>query len=174
MIKNTLFIISFIFTFSCQAFPSLDFIQKHKSAKKSGLIKVGTGVAFILPSFIPLDSTFLNIAQSFGGTAGSGLILAGVYQILIETFAEQNEKQNLHLNTPRFDNFAHTLARNEEFLAGAVFAAAGLALYNTGQTLQASDNSIALTAIGLALMGAIAVKQFNKDYLPQILASLNK
>lgn len=173
MIKKIL-ILSSAFILSGHSFPSLDFMHKQNNAKKTGLVKIGLGTALILPSLVPINSIPLNIAQFSGDILGSGLVFTGLYEILVEILAEQDEQKSLHLKTPHFDNFAHTIARNKEFLAGAAFAAAGLALYNAGQTSQASDSSIALTAIGLGLMGVAALKQFNKDYLPHILANLNK
>ena len=172
--KNILFVISFAFALPCHGFYGLDFLRKQNSQKKSGLTKMGIGIAFALPAYVESNSMPINIVKSAGALTGGGLMIAGFWQFLVDALAEEEVQESLYLRTPRFDNFVHAIATNEQFIAGALLAATGLVLKCASETDNASDTSFASAAIGLALMGAVAGKQFGKDYLPLILAYLNK
>lgn len=164
---------SFAIALPCHGFYGLDFLRKQDSQKKSGLTKMGIGIAFALPAYVDSNSMPINIVKSAGALAGGGFMIAGFWQFLVDALAEEEVQESLYPRTPRFDNFVHAIANNEQFIAGALLAATGFGLKCASEAGHASDTAFANAAIGIALMGLVAGKQFGKEYLPHIIAFIN-
>lgn len=174
MIKKILFITSFTFALNCHSFPGLDLLRKQNNAKKAAAAKIGAGVMLALPGCIDNNSFPLTISQSLSGILGGGLLLAGMYQIIVEILAEEEAKSSVYPDTQHFDNFVRKIITDPQFLQGATVAAAGVLFNMANETPYVSDTSMACSAIGVTLMGLSVARQFNKDYIPDIKVYFNK
>jgi hypothetical protein len=173
MIKNTLFIISFIFTFSCPAFPSLDFMHKHTSAKKNAFRKVATGFFLIAPSYVALgDSPLASAISTTSWLSGLAISLTGLAQAAAEY--SHNEEIKERNNIPAYDAAINKLCTDKRFLIGAALGTSGLFIHILTEGAQTSDAAKYAAILGLALMSEKIGEQLATDYWAHVVSLFNK
>lgn len=172
--KNILFVISFAFALPCHSFTGLDFLREQPAARKSGLAKIGMGTALFAGAFGGSDSAPVNAIQCIAALGGGAFAVAGIYQVLVDSLAEDEVKDSLYPANPNMDRFINKIVTNEQFIVGATFAGLAFILKQASEDGAPSETSFALSMAGLSLMGATVASQFNKDYLPQIIDFFNK
>ncbi|GMU18987.1 MAG: hypothetical protein AMXMBFR12_01790 [Candidatus Babeliales bacterium] len=171
-LKKILFVTTLLGSFSCHPFSLSDFLRAQTPARKSALYKMGVGVAIATPTIIAIDSLPIAFIQRLGGLAGGGIAISGFYSLFIALTAD--EKNSLPSRTLKYDNFIHTVGTNKKFLIGAACAAGAIALQQASESPYPSDTTIACTLLGMGFMGWALGEQFNKDYMPHIIAFFNK
>lgn len=172
--KKILFVLTFIFVFESHAIANFSFFQKQPNARKTGLSKMGVGLAFITGALGGSDSGPINTVQCVTAGLGAPLLVAGLYQILVDVLAEEEAKSSLYPDTPYFNTAIKEIVTNKQFITGGLFATLGLILRHANENANPSETSFALSIAGLSLMSATVVTQLSKDYLPHIIAFFNK